>query len=105
LEYRRDIYAYDVLAWNLYRSGKAEEAREEITSALRLGTRDAKLFYHAGMIYHRLGDKPKAHKYLRLALETNPHFHILFADEAAQTLKALEGSENSARLHRQADRR
>src|SRR5262245_4937532 len=55
LEYRRDIYAYDVLAWNLYRNGKAEEARDEINSALRLGTRDAKLFYHAGMIYHRLG--------------------------------------------------
>jgi tetratricopeptide (TPR) repeat protein len=105
LEYRRDIYAYDVLAWNLYRNGKAEEARDEINSALRLGTRDAKLFYHAGMIYHRLGDKPNAKKYLKLALETNPYFHILFADEAAQTLKALEGSENSALLHRQADQR
>jgi hypothetical protein len=57
------------------------------------------------MIYHRLGDKPNAKKYLKLALETNPYFHILFADEAAQTLKALEGSENSALLHRQADRR
>ena len=40
-------------------------------------------FYHAGMIYHRLGDKPKAQKYLKSALATNPHFHILFADEAA----------------------
>jgi tetratricopeptide (TPR) repeat protein len=104
LEYRRDIYAYDVLAWNLYRNGKAEEAREEINSALRLGTTDAKLFYHAGMIYHRLGDKPKAQKYLRRALETNPHFHILFADEAARTLKTLESSVSSA-LHRQADQR
>jgi tetratricopeptide (TPR) repeat protein len=104
LEYRRDIYAYDVLAWNLYRNGKAEEAREEINSALRLGTRDAKLFYHAGMIYHRLGDKPNAQKYLRRALDTNPYFHILFADEAARTLKGLESSENGA-LHRQADRR
>ena len=105
LDYRRDIYAYDVMAWNLYKNDKAEEAREAINNALRLGTKDAKLLYHAGMIYHRLGDKPKAQKYLRRALDTNPHFHILFADEAARTLKSLEGSEESAALHRQTDRR
>jgi tetratricopeptide (TPR) repeat protein len=104
LDYRRDIYAYDVLAWNLYKNGKAEEAREAINKALSLGTQDAKLFYHAGLIYHRLGDKPKAQKYLRLALDTNPYFHTLFADEAARTLKGLEGPEDSA-LHRRADRR
>jgi tetratricopeptide (TPR) repeat protein len=104
LDYRRDIYAYDVVAWNLYKNGKAEEAREAINNALRLGTKDAKLFYHAGMIYHRLGDKPNAQKYLRRALETNPYFHILLADEAARTLKALESSQNSA-LNRQADQR
>ena len=105
LDYRRDIYAYDVMAWNLYKNGKAEEAVEAINNALRLGTKDAKLFYHAGMIYHRLGDKPKAQKYLKSALETNPHFHILFAGEAARTLKSLEGSEKSAAVQRQADRR
>jgi tetratricopeptide (TPR) repeat protein len=105
LDYRRDIYAYDVMAWNLYKNGKAEEAREAINNALRLGTKDAKLFYHAGMIYHRLGDKPNAQKYLKSALETNSHFHILFADEAARTLKGLEGFEDSAALHRQTDRK
>lgn len=105
LDYRRDIYAYDVMAWNLYKNGKAEEAREAINNALRLGTKDAKLFYHAGMIYHRLGDKPNAQKYLKIALETNSHFHILFADEAARTLKGLEGFEDSAALHRQTDRK
>ena len=44
LDYRRDIYAYDVMAWNLYKNGKAEEAGEAINNALRLGTKDAKLF-------------------------------------------------------------
>jgi tetratricopeptide (TPR) repeat protein len=105
LNYRRDIYAYDVIAWNLYKNNKAEEAREAINNALRLGTKDAKLFYHAGMIYHRLGDKPKARQYLRRALETNPHFHILFADEAARTLKGLESSKDGTALDRQTDRR
>ena len=53
LDYRRDIYAYDVMAWNLYKNGKAEEAREAVSKALKLGTQDAKLHYHAGMIYQR----------------------------------------------------
>ena len=62
LDYRRDIYAYDVLAWNLYKNGKAEEARDAIEQALKLGTKDAKLLYHAGMIYHRLGEKRKSQR-------------------------------------------
>jgi tetratricopeptide (TPR) repeat protein len=93
LEYRKDIYAYDVVAWNLFRNGQFEEAREAINQALKLGTKDAKLFYHAGMIFNRLGDKRKAKDYLGRALATNPHFHPLFADNAVRTLKELENSE------------
>ena len=92
LDYRRDIYAYDVLAWNLYKSGRIDEARSAIDTALRLGTKDAKLFYHAGMIFNHLGDKEKAKDYLGRAMATNPHFHVLFADHAARTLKELESS-------------
>ena len=92
LEYRRDIYAYDVLAWNLYKNGQSDKAGDAIREALKLNTEDAKLFYHAGMIYHRLGDKQKARQYLSRALETNPHFHIFFAENAARALKDLESS-------------
>ena len=90
LDYRKDIYAYDLLAWNLYKNGKLAEARDAIEEALKLGTKDAKLFYHAGMIHYRLGDRDKAQAFLNRALSTNPHFHILFADTAAQTLTQLE---------------
>jgi tetratricopeptide (TPR) repeat protein len=90
LDYRKDIYAYDLLAWNLYKNGKLAEARDAIEEALKLGTKDAKLFYHAGMIHYRLGDQDKAKAFLKRALSTNPHFHILFADAAAQTLTQLE---------------
>jgi tetratricopeptide (TPR) repeat protein len=90
LDYRKDIYAYDLLAWNLYKNGKLAEARDAIDEALKLGTKDAKLFYHAGMIHYRLGDQDKAKAFLNRALSTNPHFHILFADTAAQTLMRLE---------------
>jgi tetratricopeptide (TPR) repeat protein len=87
---RRDIYAYDVLAWNLYKNGKLAEARDAIDEALKLGTKDAKLFYHAGMIYRALGAKEKAAEFLSRAIATNPHFHPIFADTAARTLKQLE---------------
>src|SRR6185312_16916975 len=68
LDYRRDIYAYDVLAWNLYKNGQAEKAGQVISEALKLDTKDAKLFYHAGMIYRQLGNKQKAREYLNRAL-------------------------------------
>ena len=96
LDYRRDIYAYDVVGWNLYKNGKAEEARDAIEKALSLGTRDARLFYHAGMIYHSLRAKDKAQECLARALRTNPFFHPIFAETAAQALKQLERSVQQA---------
>jgi len=90
LDYRKDIYAYDLLAWSLYKNDKAEEARDAIKEALKLGTQDAKLFFHAGMIYHRLGDNEKAREFLSRAMATNPQFHILHAETAALTLKQLD---------------
>ena len=101
LDYRRDIYAYDVVAWNLFKNGKAEEAREAVSQALKLGTQDAKLHYHAGMIHHRLGEKEKAREHLRRALSINPHFHIFFADNAKRTLVELENSEEQVAGARQ----
>ena len=50
LETRRDIYGYDLLAWALHRSGRDAEARAPMAQALALGTQDAMLHYHAGMI-------------------------------------------------------
>jgi tetratricopeptide (TPR) repeat protein len=90
LTYRRDLYAYDLLAWTLYKNGKHAEAREAIEKALRLGTKDAKLFFHAGMIYSSLGADDRAREFLRRALDTNRWFHPLLAETAAQTLRRLE---------------
>ena len=85
---RRDIYTADVLAWCLYRKGRLDEARAAIDEALRLGTRDSRLLFHAGMIYHALGDRRAAGKYLRAALAADPSFPALQADLARQTLAA-----------------
>jgi tetratricopeptide (TPR) repeat protein len=90
LEIRHDIYGYDILAWTLYKTGKPEEAVAPMTEALRLGTKDAKLFFHAGMIYRSLGQADKAKDFLARALSTNPRFHLLHAPLAERTLMELE---------------
>lgn len=86
---RRDIYTCDALAWALYKKGQLNEAKAAIDEALRLGTRDARLHYHAGMITHALGDSRAAARHLRLALEVNPSFDALQADAARRTLASL----------------
>ena len=61
-----------------------------IDQALRLGTQDAKLFFHAGMIYFSLGEKTKAREFLSGALAINPFFHPIFAETAAENLSRIE---------------
>jgi tetratricopeptide (TPR) repeat protein len=75
LESRRDIYGYDLLAWALHKSGRDAEAREAMSHALALGTRDAMLFYHMGMIERALGNDAAARRHLQAALDTNPYWH------------------------------
>jgi tetratricopeptide (TPR) repeat protein len=90
LDVRRDVYAHDLLAWALHKNGQGEAARAVMAEALRLGTRDARLFYHAGMIERAAGDVGGARRHLRRALETNPHFHPIWADEARRALQTLD---------------
>lgn len=71
---RRDIYGADTLAWTALKTGRLEEARSAIKEALKLGTRDAKLFYHAGMIARAAGDRAVAREQLQRALALSPGF-------------------------------
>ncbi len=91
LEVRQDVYAYDVLAWASHRAGRHEEARVAIAAALRMGTRDARLFYHAGMIQAALERPDAARAFLRRALALNPHFDLRQATLAERALARLEG--------------
>lgn len=96
LEVRKDLYTYDVLAWALYKNGQPQEALSAMRRALSLGTQDARLFFHAGMIYHRLGQPQEAERYLRRALAVNPAFHIFHAEVAGRTLEALAAAPGPA---------
>jgi tetratricopeptide (TPR) repeat protein len=86
---RRDVYGWDLLAWALHKAGRDEEARGAMERALALGTRDAMLFYHAGMIARALGDREPARRYLTAALAVNPYWHPTQPEEARAVLEAL----------------
>jgi len=73
-EMRRDIYGADALAWTALKANKISEAQTAMKDALRLGTQDARLFYHAGMIARASGDETTARDFIKRALELNPQF-------------------------------
>lgn len=91
-EARRDVYGADVLAWTALKAGKLDEAKAAIADAMKLGTLDAKLFYHAGMIAQAAGDAAAARRNLERALEISPEFDPLQAREARRALEALKSS-------------
>lgn len=90
LQIRQDIYGYDAYAWALYKNGRYADALAAVQQALSLGTRDAKLYYHAGMIYKGLGQTAPAREFLTRALSLNPHFDLLQASRAVRALQELK---------------
>ncbi len=75
------------MAWTALKAGGINEAQTAIKAALRLGTRDAKLLYHAGMIARDAGDQTSARDYLKRTLALNSRFDQL---QSSIALKALE---------------
>jgi tetratricopeptide (TPR) repeat protein len=87
---RPSVHAADVLAWTLYKAGDAEEALAYSNEALRLGSRDPQLLFHAGMVRQANGDAAGAREYLQQALGANPRFSVLHAGTAAAALDELQ---------------
>ena len=69
-----DIYADDTLAWAYYKLGDLDKAEFYIKKSIRLGTKDAVLYYHAGMIYFELNKLEEAKSYFQTAIQINPNF-------------------------------
>jgi tetratricopeptide (TPR) repeat protein len=86
---RHSIHVADALAWSLYASGEYREAQTYSREALRLGTRNALFFFHAGMIHLKLGDRAEARSLLSTAVDINPHFSIRWSGVARETLDEL----------------
>lgn len=81
-ETRKDILTADIYAWCLYKKGDITVAQKIIGEAMRLKTKDARIFYHAAMIEKAAGNEAKAKTYLKNALDTNPAFDLIQAEKA-----------------------
>ncbi|HEY2346841.1 MAG TPA: tetratricopeptide repeat protein [Xanthomonadaceae bacterium] len=83
---RGGIYVDDAYAWALYRAGRFDEASKASAQALRLGTRDARLLFHAGAIALANHDPAQGRKLIGEAMALNPGFDMSGAAEARQML-------------------
>ncbi|MDI6105471.1 tetratricopeptide repeat protein [Actinoplanes sp. NEAU-A12] len=83
------ISGADAMGWALRAAGRLEEALTYADEALALGTRDALMHYHRGMILAELGRRDAARADLSAALRFHPHFSVRHAPVARETLTAL----------------
>jgi tetratricopeptide (TPR) repeat protein len=81
LRSRADIFTLDAHAWALAANGRIDEALTVVTRAVAAGTRDARLFLHAGVIHAAAGRTRDAARWLRAAAELRP---MLLPSEAAE---------------------
>jgi tetratricopeptide (TPR) repeat protein len=83
------IQTADALSWALHKTSRDDEALTYSEQAVRLGTQDPVLLFHAGMINFRAGKHETARGYLQRVVDTNPKFSPLYTSEAAATLEEL----------------
>lgn len=83
------VRAADAVAWALHRLGRDKEAVTFVTEALRLGSIDPILRYHAGAIEAAVSDVKAARRNLEMALAIDPGFSAVGAAEARRLLAAL----------------
>jgi tetratricopeptide (TPR) repeat protein len=86
---RPSVRTADILSWTLYQAGDYPSALTTSAQARRLGTRDAMLYFHAGMIESKLDMRSAAVNDLRQALRINPNFSVIWAPVASETLANL----------------
>jgi tetratricopeptide (TPR) repeat protein len=89
LAIRKDIYGYDAYAWALLANGRAADADAAMQQALSLGTKDAQLWYHAGVIAAAVGDTSRARSLLQKSLALPGALDPLAATQATAAVAAL----------------
>jgi len=78
---REDVFTLDALAWAEAAAGQWPEANAAMFQALSAGTRDARLFLHAGIIATKMADPERANLYLEKAAAL---MHTLLPSEQKQ---------------------
>jgi tetratricopeptide (TPR) repeat protein len=79
---RPSILGDDALAWALARTGRCAEARGWSDRSLRLGTRDALLYFHRAEIERCAGNSAAARTWARKALAHDAAFSVRWAPRA-----------------------
>jgi tetratricopeptide (TPR) repeat protein len=83
---RPSIYGDDALGWALARAGRCAEAERWLDRALRLGTKDALLYFHRGYAAGCAGDRAEMRTWYRHALDQSPAFSVRWAPVARKAL-------------------
>lgn len=84
---KRDVMTLDTLAWAYFKAGRQADARRVSAEALRLGTRDPRLLYHAAAIAAASGDRTAADALLSRIVAPDAVADVL----VARGLEALSG--------------
>jgi tetratricopeptide (TPR) repeat protein len=92
---RHDVNTLDGYAWALCGNGRYDEAQKQIAVALAVGVREARMFYHAGIIAEKLHDDALASRYLKQSVELNPSSES--AESAREALEKLAPASAAAR--------
>jgi tetratricopeptide (TPR) repeat protein len=92
LAVRPDVYGHDALAWALFKDGQLAEASAEAAAAMSLGTPDARIAYHAGLIAASQGRQDDARALLREAVAGAALLPPLQVPIAMHALAMLGGS-------------
>lgn len=90
---RQDVFTSDALAWALFATGHTDEAWSRMEKALAEGTRDGRLFFHAGVIAAKAGHADEARKNFLNATELRS---TLLPSERAHLTASFTASEAAA---------
>jgi len=84
---RPSNYGDDALGWALARAGRCAEAERWLDRALRLGTKDALLYFHRGYAAGCAGDRVAMRGWYRKALDQSSVFSVRWAPVARRALR------------------
>jgi len=79
LAVRKDVFTWDAYAWALLKAGRVDEAEKASREAMRMGTPDALIYFHASKVAEAKGDGARAAEWMKKAVGLNARFDVLHA--------------------------
>jgi tetratricopeptide (TPR) repeat protein len=92
---RQDIFTADALAWAYFKVGRIADARKSVQQALRTGTSDRRILYHAAAIASATGETALAREFAARAVGGHPEFDALEGPAAKALWSQLRGARSS----------